>query len=161
MGLRCLRGPRQAAAAAFAQRSLGAVFGEEVVGANLLAAACKSWRADELTFCPHATHRDFGHALLRRATTWGLILVSHSPAVAVAWGGPACCGCGGRSWDRGEYENVGRSQPVLIMINPMISPRTRIRRRRVRGFSSTVVIPGTVGFDHAGRDGERDTARAR
>eukprot|EP01049_Picozoa_sp_SAG25_P023954 SAG25_NODE_10523_length_330_cov_1.108225_1_plen_30_part_10 len=25
----------------------------------------------------------------------------------------------------GKYENVGKSQPVLSVINPMISPRTR------------------------------------
>jgi hypothetical protein len=30
----------------------------------------------------------------------------------------------------GKYENVGKAQPVLIMINPMISPRTRYIRAR-------------------------------
>jgi hypothetical protein len=30
----------------------------------------------------------------------------------------------------GKYENVGTAQPVLIMINPMISPRTRYIRAR-------------------------------
>jgi hypothetical protein len=35
-------------------------------------------------------------------------------------------GSGGRSWEGpGKYEHVGKSRSVLIMINPMISPRTR------------------------------------
>jgi hypothetical protein len=29
----------------------------------------------------------------------------------------------------GKYENVGKSQPVLIMINPIIITRTRINER--------------------------------
>jgi hypothetical protein len=35
----------------------------------------------------------------------------------------------GQTMGPGKYENVGKSQSVLIMINPMNSPRARITRR--------------------------------
>jgi hypothetical protein len=65
--------------------------------------------------------------------------------------GPAGYGCRGRSWDRKILErerDVGESQSVLIIINPMISPRTRVyaagkrapsRRALERYWMSSVV----------------------
>jgi hypothetical protein len=42
--------------------------------------------------------------------------------------GARAYGWGGEIMGPGNYENVGKSQPVLIVINPMISPRTRMLR---------------------------------
>jgi hypothetical protein len=36
------------------------------------------------------------------------------------------CGCGGGVMGPGRYETAGKSQSVLIIINPSISPRTRM-----------------------------------
>jgi hypothetical protein len=51
----------------------------------------------------------------------------------------------------GKYENVGKSQSVLVMINPMISPRTptsateRLRRRSTGGTRRSPCVVGVGG----------------
>jgi hypothetical protein len=58
----------------------------------------------------------------------------------------------------GKYENVGKSQPDLIVINPILSPRTRINRH-ARGTppSSAVRVGGGGGGASQIRNGRGES----
>ena len=60
------------AAAALVVKTLGAVFGADVVGEKLLGATSKSWAVDPLTYNPDGAHREYGHPLLRQPLPWGV-----------------------------------------------------------------------------------------
>lgn len=60
------------AAVALVTKTLGAVFGTELVSENLVSVASKSWAVDPLTYNPEGTHREYGHPLLRQPLPWGV-----------------------------------------------------------------------------------------
>ena len=53
------------AAKAMVTKTLGEIFGEEIVAEQIISAVAKSWAVDPLTYVKGATHRDYGHPLLR------------------------------------------------------------------------------------------------
>ncbi len=60
------------AAVALVTKTLGAMFGTELVSETLVSVASKSWAVDPLTYNPKGTHREYGHPLLRQPLPWGV-----------------------------------------------------------------------------------------
>lgn len=52
-------------------RALGPAYGS-AVEEQLVSASVKTWIADGLTYASAGSHRDYGHALLRQPTAWGV-----------------------------------------------------------------------------------------
>lgn len=62
----------ETAAVALVTKTLGAVFGTELVSENLVNVTSKSWAVDQLTYNAAGAHREYGHPLLRQPLPWGV-----------------------------------------------------------------------------------------
>ena len=68
----------ETAAAALVTKTLGAVFGAELVSENLVGVTSKSWAVDQLTYNEAGAHREYGHPLLRQPLPWYALSLSLS-----------------------------------------------------------------------------------